>query len=48
MSMDEVFSLEFPINIRKQVLKYSLKFVPLESTDDDTTPSQEVFDKSAF
>lgn len=48
MHFDDEFSLEFPINIRKSVLKYSLKFVPLNADDDDKTPSYEEFDKSAF
>jgi hypothetical protein len=48
MNLDDEFSLEFPINIRKAVLKYSLKFVSIDAAEDDKAPSYEEFDKSAF
>ena len=36
IQQDEEFYFEFPIKFHKPVLKYSLKFVPLDSPEDDS------------
>ncbi len=48
MKYEDVFTLEFPINICRSVLKYSLRFQPLEGGNDDSEGSNEIFEKSVF
>jgi hypothetical protein len=33
IQQNEIFSIEFPIAVHRDVLKYSLKFLPLEDSD---------------